>query len=119
MRTETLRNIAIVLALALGVWLLPGGGEGAGLVTQLLQAAFIVVVVLILSRLYRQFRAEIHGLGDPWRLALYAAVGVAVVTVAATGRLFETGAGSLAWFGLLGAASYTVYLVWRHYRSYA
>jgi hypothetical protein len=119
MSIEVARNVSIVLALALVVWLVPGGGEGAALVEQTLSAIFIVMIVLILSRLYRQFRGEIFGLGDTWRLALYAAVGVAVVTVAASGRLFETGPGALVWVALIGAASYTLYLVWQRYRSYA
>lgn len=118
MNLEVARNIGIIVALALVVWLVPGGGEGASLVTQILSAAFIVMIVLILSRLYRQFRGEIFGLGEQWRFALYAAVGAAVVTVAASSRLFASGAGTLLWFALIGAASYTVYLVWQRYRSY-
>jgi tellurite resistance protein TehA-like permease len=116
--TEAVRNVLVVVALALVVWLAPGGGEGANFVQQLLSAIFIVVLALILGRLYQQFRGEIFSLGDMWRFALYAAIGVAVVTVAASGRLFDSGAGTLAWFALIGGASYTLYLVWRQYRSY-
>ncbi|MBA3327061.1 MAG: hypothetical protein H0T43_02000 [Solirubrobacterales bacterium] len=118
MNAEVARNVAIILALALVVWLVPGGGEGADLISQLLSAAFIVLLVIICARLYQQFRGEIFSLGDQWRFLLYAAIGVAVVTVAASGRLFETGAGALAWFVLVGGASYTLYLVWRRYRAY-
>ncbi len=116
---EIARNVAIVVAIALVVWLAPGGGEGASFVEQVLSAAFIVLIALIVGRLYRQYRGEIFSLGDAWRLALYAAIGVAVVTMAASGRLFDSGAGTLAWFALIGAASYTLYLVWQRYRSYS
>lgn len=119
MNPEVARNVAIVVALALVVWLVPGGGEGASLVEQILSAIFIVMIVLFGSRLYRQYRGEIFGLGDQWRFALYAAVGVALVTVAASSRLFDTGAGTLLWFALVGGASYALYLVWQQYRSYA
>ena len=119
MSTATARNIAIVILLALVVWLVPGGGEGADLVGQLLNAVFIVLIVLICGKLYRQFRGEIFSLGDRWRFALYAAIGAAIVTVSATGRLFDTGAGAVAWFAVIGAASYTLYLVWQRYRSYS
>jgi peptidoglycan/LPS O-acetylase OafA/YrhL len=112
------RNIAIVILIALVVWLAPGGGEGATFIQQLLNALFIVAIALICGILYRQYRGEIFALGDTWRLALYAAVGVAIVTVAASRRLFATGLGALAWFVLVGGASYTLYLVWRQYRSY-
>ena len=98
---------------------MPGGGEGAGFVMQLLNAIFIVLMALGCAILYRRFRGEIFALGDQWRFALYAAVGIAIVTVAASGRLFDAGpAGALAWFALIGAASYTLYLVWQRHRSY-
>jgi hypothetical protein len=116
---ETARNVAIVVVLALVVWLVPGGGEGASFISQLLNAIFIVLIALGCGILYRRYRGEIFSLGDQWRFALYAAVGVAIVTIAASRRLFGTGAGTLLWFALVGGASYTLYLVWQRYRSYA
>jgi surface polysaccharide O-acyltransferase-like enzyme len=115
----TARNIAIVVALALVVWLVPGGGEGADLVNQLLSAIFIVLIALFCGRAYRQYRGEIFSLGDRWRFALYAAIGAAIVTVSVTGRMFDTGAGAVAWVAIIAAASYTLYLVWQRYRSYS
>ena len=119
MSVEVARNIGIVVLIALVVWLAPGGGEGASFIQQLLNALFIVAMALICGVLYRQYRPEIFGLGDRWRLALYAAVGTAIVTIAASRRLFETGLGALVWVALVGGASYTLYLVWQQYRSYA
>ncbi len=118
MSAEVARNIAIVVLLALVVWLAPGGGEGAAFIQQLLNALFIVAIAVFCGILYRQYRGEIFGLGDHWRLALYAAVGVAIVTMAASKRLFESGIGAFMWFALIGGASYTLYLVWQRYRSY-
>jgi hypothetical protein len=115
---EVARNVAIICLIALVVWLAPGGGEGAAFIQQLLNALFIVGMALICGILYRQHKPEIFGLGDQWRLALYGAVGVAIVTVAASKRLFATGVGALVWVALVGAASYTLYLVWQRYRSY-
>ena len=118
MSTATARNVGVILLLGVAVWLLPGGGEGASFVLQLLNAVFIVLVAVGCGLLYRNFRGEIFALGDQWRFALYAAIGTAVVTVAASGRLFDTPVGALAWFALIGAASYTLYLVWQRHRSY-
>ena len=118
MSLATARNIGIVVLIALVVWLAPGGGEGATFIQQLLSAIFIVTMAVICGILYRQYRGEIFSLGDGWRFALYAAVGAAIVTIAASRRLFETGAGAVLWFGIIGAASYTLYLVWQRHRSY-
>jgi hypothetical protein len=111
------RNIAIIVAVAAVVAFAPGGGDGADLISQLLSAVFTVVIAFILGRLYIQFRTEIYGLGDRWRLVLYASVAVLIVTLAASSRLFDTGPGALAWFALMGGAAYALYLVWRQYRS--
>ncbi|HEX4364689.1 MAG TPA: hypothetical protein VHZ75_09075 [Solirubrobacteraceae bacterium] len=119
MSLETARNIGIIVLLGLVVWLVPGGGDGAVFVSQLLNAIFIVLMALGCGILYRRYRGEIYGLGDEWRFALYAAVGILVVTLAASGRLFGTGAGAVFWFGLMGTASYTLYLVWQRYRAYS
>jgi hypothetical protein len=113
----TARNIAIVLVLAAIVAFAPGGGDGADLVSQLLSAIFTVVIIFILGRTYLQFRTDIFGLGDRWRLVLYAAIGVLIVTLAASSRLFDSGPGALAWFALMGGAAYALYLVWRQWRA--
>jgi hypothetical protein len=113
----TVRNIGIIFALAAIVAFAPGGGEGASLISQLLSAVFTVVIALLLGRLYLQFKTDIYGLGDRWRLVLYASAGVIVVTLAASSRLFDSGPGTLVWFALLGGAGYALYLTWRQFRS--
>ncbi len=118
MSAQMARNIGILVVLALVVAFAPAGGEGADLVRKVLNAAFIVVMALIVGTLYRQYRGEIFGLGDQWRFALYAAVGLAIVTVSITGRMWETGAGAVIWVAVIGACSYTLYVIWQRYRSY-
>lgn len=120
MSLQTARNVGIVVVVALAVWLLPGGGEGADLVARILNATFIVVTLLILGSLYRQYRGEIFGLGDQWRFALYASIGVALLTVSITGRMWDAAPlGPLVWFALIGTASYMLYVIWQRYRSYS
>ena len=114
-----LRNIAIVVALALIVWLVPGGSAGASLLGQLFSAIFIAAIVFFIARLYRQFQSDLFGLGDRMRLVLYGAVGTLLLTLAGSGRLFDTGGGAIAWFVLMGGASYALFAVWRHWRAYA
>jgi drug/metabolite transporter (DMT)-like permease len=117
---QNARNIAIVVGLALAVWLVPGGGESASFIAQVLYAVFTVAIVAIGARLYRQFRPELFSLGDRWRGTLYGAVAVILVTLAASRRLFDQGgAGALVWFALMGGASYALYATWRAYRAYA
>jgi hypothetical protein len=116
--TTVLRNVAIVVGLALVVWLVPGGGDGADLLGQLFSAVFVALIVFFLIRLYRQFQGELFSLGDRMRVVLYGAVGALVLTLAGSSRLFETGAGAIAWFVLVAAALYGLFAVWRHWRAY-
>ncbi len=115
----TARNIAIVVGLALAVWLLPGGGTTAGIIRGLLFAAFMALIGLFGARLYMRYRGEIFGLGDRHRGMLYGALAVILVTLAASSLLLSTGPTTLIWLALLVASAWTLWLVWRHWREYA
>jgi hypothetical protein len=104
----TLRNILIVLALAALVVLVPGGGAGASVATQSLSLAFLGALAYFASVMYRQHRVTLYSLGDGRRAILYASVGVALLTITATKRLWGTGAGTIVWFVLVGGAAYAV-----------
>ena len=117
---QTARNVAIVLALAAVVAFAPGGREGSTLLGQLLSAVFLAAVVVILIRLYRQFRTDIFSLGDRSRGIFYASFAVLLLTLAGSGRLFAAGGpGTAAWFVLMGGASYGLYATWRQFRALA
>jgi hypothetical protein len=113
------RNVLIVCALAALVAFLPGGGTGAQVLGGVLSTLILVSLVLLAARFYREHRYDIIGLGDRWRATLYGALGVIVLAMAARLRLFETGAGTLAWVVAVAGSAYALYLVWRHHRSYA
>jgi uncharacterized protein involved in cysteine biosynthesis len=116
---RTALNFAIIALVALGLFLLPGGGSALNVVLALLSIAFFVAIALLGYRLYRQYRFEIESLETSQRLVLYSAVGVAFLTFTATNRLFDLGGvGVLAWLALLGAASYGVFWVFTRYRRY-
>jgi hypothetical protein len=112
------RNAAIILAIAAAVYFLPGGGNAASIVYAVLGTLILVSLVLLAVRFYREHLSDVYGLGDRWRAVLYVALAAAVLAMAARARLVHTGAGTLAWIAVIGAASYAVYLCWRRYREY-
>ncbi|MBJ7332620.1 MAG: hypothetical protein JHC95_22180 [Solirubrobacteraceae bacterium] len=114
------RNIAILVGLAVVVAFLPGGDDGAELLSQVLGAIFIVVTALILGQLYRRFRTDIYGLGERYRLVLYASIGaIAIALICASRMLQHSGSlGFALWFGLMAAGAYGLYATWRQYREY-
>ena len=115
---KTARNVAIVALLALGVWALPGGGTAARFVGALLFVLLTVGLGLFAGRMYLEYRTSLYSLGDRYRGMLYGACGAAVFALASGPKLFDTGAGTIVWFALMGGASYALYTVWRHSREY-
>jgi hypothetical protein len=112
-------KLAVVALIALVFAALPGGGDALNAILTVLTVAFFAAIAFLVYRLFRQYRFELESLPENQRLVLYASVGLALVTFTATNRLFGVGgAGVLAWFALLGLASYGLFWVWTRYRSY-
>jgi hypothetical protein len=99
-------NVVIVFALAALVDLLPGGGTGANVVIQAISIVFLASFAWIGMLQYREHRTALYSLGDGRRAILYGAVGVAVLTLTGTSKLWSTASGKFAWFALLLAAAY-------------
>jgi hypothetical protein len=118
MNRETARNIAIVLLLAALIDVVPGGGPAAQTLIQLITLAFLGAIAWVASRLYREHRMTLYGLGDRRRAIVYVAAGVATVTFTASSRLFQTGIGSLVWLLLLAGCAFAVFRVFRSAREY-
>ena len=118
-RAKHIRNILIIVALALVVWLVPGGGTGSATIYNLLTILLTAGLLFFGYRLYMEHRATIFGLGDNQRALLYGCVAVACVALLATNRLWdEGGLGALVWFALLSLAGWGIYRVWRAYSEY-
>jgi hypothetical protein len=117
-RAKTARNVAIVVLIAAAVYLLPGGGRAASTFEALLFVAFAVGIGYVGLRVYREHRIALYGLGDRYRGLFYGALALGVVTVAARGRMWQTGLGELVWFILLGIVAYALVAVYRTWRSY-
>jgi hypothetical protein len=115
---QALRNVAIILALAAAVMLLPGGGDASAAILQILVIVMLGSIAWLATRLYREHRVEIYSLGERNRAILYAAVGLATLTLTATNRLWSSGAGSVVWIALMALAAYAVYYVFRASRQY-
>jgi hypothetical protein len=115
---KTARNILIVVALAAGVYLLPGGGRAASAFESALWVAFAVGIGYLGLRLYRERRISLHSLGDRHRGLLYGGVALAVFEYMGRTRMWETSLGELAWWVLLGCVAYALLEVFRRSRSY-
>jgi hypothetical protein len=119
-RGKHLRNIAIIVGLALVVWLVPGGDRASLTVSNLLTVVFVGGLLFFGYRLYMEHRETIFGLPERQRGILYAAVALATITIVATGRMWDEGGGlgAILWLAFLGLAIWGLLTVWRAYREY-
>jgi hypothetical protein len=119
MNLELLGKFGIVALIALALFLLPGGGNAIEVLLTALSIAFFTVIALFAARLFREHRFTIDSLSDRQRQVLYGSIGLALLTFAATRRMFdEGGLGVLAWLALLGICSYGIYWTWRSSQEY-
>jgi hypothetical protein len=118
-RNKHLRNIAIVLLLAVIVWQAPGGGTASVTINNLLGVVFIGGLLLFGYRLYMEHRETIFGLEERQRGILYASIALGAITLVATQRMWDSGGlGAVLWLAFLSAAIWGLYSTWRAYRSY-
>jgi hypothetical protein len=114
----TVRNILIVLVIAALVALVQGGQTAANVAIQAVTLAFLGTLVWFAVLMYRERRVSLYSLGDGRRALLYVAAGVATLTLTATSRLWDSGAGSVAWLILLAGSAYAVFSVLWSARRY-
>jgi hypothetical protein len=117
-RGKHLRNIAIIVALALIVWLVPGGARAGITVSNVLGIAFAAGFIFFGYRFYMEHRGEILGLEDRQRGILYASLALVVLALVGFYRLWDTGGGALLWLAMVALAGWGIYTVFRSWRAY-
>jgi hypothetical protein len=118
-RGKNLRNIAIVVGLALAVWLVPGGDTASVTISNLLTIIFVGGLLFFGYKMYMEHRESIFGLEERNRGILYAAIALGAITLVATRRLWdEGGLGAMIWLVFMALAIWGLVSVWRAYREY-
>jgi hypothetical protein len=119
-RGKHIRNILIIVALALIVWRVPGGASAGNTISNILSIIFLGGLLFLGYRLYMENRETIFGLEERQRGILYAGIALIAITLVATTRMWQDGGGigAVVWLALIGAGGYAVFGVWRAYREY-
>ncbi|HET9676773.1 MAG TPA: hypothetical protein VFP21_04630 [Solirubrobacterales bacterium] len=115
---RTARNVAIVMLLALGVAFLPGGGNVAAALLAALTMALLAGIAWMVYTLSRENQLTLATLSDGRRAVLYGAVGMLLLLIAGSDKLFATGSGTLLWIVLLGASIAAIWKVWMEANTY-
>jgi hypothetical protein len=115
---RTVRNIAIVMALAAVVAFAPAGGNAAEVVLTAISIGFLAAITWTVFVFSRQNQLTLATLSGRRRGILYGALGLIALLVAGSDELFATGVGTLAWILLLGAAVASIARIWTEANSY-
>ena len=118
-RGRHLRNIAIIVLLAVVVWQVPGGDRAGSTIANVISIIFVGGLLFFGYRLYMENRESIFGLEERQRGVLYAGAALIAITLVATRRMWEAGGvGAILWLMMIGAGVYAIVGVWRAYRGY-
>lgn len=115
---QTVRNIAIILALAAAVDFLPGGGNAAAAVLTALSMIFLAAIAWLLYRVYNEQQLTLASLSDGRKAGLFGAVGAIALLVVAYDDFSSWAGGLLLWIALMAACIGTIFLIWRSTTTY-
>jgi len=115
---RTLRDVAIIMLLALAVAFLPAGGNVADAVLTALTMGFLAALAWMVYVLSRQNQLTLAMLSDARRGILYGALGLIALLIAGADELFATGGGTLAWILLLGVSAAAIWRIWMEANTY-
>ncbi len=115
---RTLRDVAIIMALALAVAFAPSGDNFAEAVLTAISMGFLAAIAWMVFVLSRQNQLTLATLTDARRAILYGALGMIALLIAGSDELFATGGGTLVWILLLGGSIAAIWRIWIDANSY-
>lgn len=105
---RALRNIAIIMLLALIVAAVPGGGNAAQGFFAIVTLAFLAVIGFVGYYLYRQNRLAYLTLDERQRAILLGGAGAIVLALAGAEELTETGTGLVVFVAILAVSAFGI-----------
>ena len=109
---QTVRNVAIILALAAAIDFLPGGGNVADTVMAALTMLFLAAIAWFVYRAYREQQLTFATLSYVQKAGLFGAVGGIALLVVAYDDFRSWTGGVLLWIALMAGCVGVIFLVW-------
>ena len=115
---QTLRNVAIIAALAAAIDFLPGGGSAAAAVLAALTMIFLAAIAWLLYRVYREQQLTVATLTDARKAGLFGAAGAIALLVVAYDEFNSWSGGLVLWIALMAGCVGVIFLIWRGATTY-
>jgi hypothetical protein len=116
---QTIRNVAIIAALAAAIDFLPGGGEAAATVLAAITLIFFAAIAWLLYQLYREQQMTLATLTDARKAGLFGAVGAIALLVVAYDDFTDWSGGFVLWLALMAGCVGVIFLIWRGATTYS
>jgi hypothetical protein len=116
---QTIRNVAIIMLLALAITVLPGGDEAADTILLALTMVFMAAIAFFVYRVYRDQEMTIDSLTDAQRAGLFGAVGAIALLIVAYDDFADFAGGILLWIALMAGAVAAIFFIWRSATTYS
>jgi Kef-type K+ transport system membrane component KefB len=113
-----IRNVAIIALLALGVTVLPAGGNVVAAILTALSLVFFAAIAMLIGRLWKQTSLTRDVMDERQRAVFYSALGALALMIAGLDEMLDSGPGTVAWLVITGGAIYFAITTWRQASSY-
>jgi hypothetical protein len=113
-----IRNVLIIMLLALVLTIAPGGGNFVTALFTALTLIFVAAMGLLLIRFWGESSLTRDSMTDNHRLIFYCAIGALALMIAGIDELWDSGPGLLLWFAVVVGAGYAIFSTWRAANSY-
>ena len=115
---RALRNAAIVALLALLVTVAPGGGNAVEAILVALTLVFLAAMTMLAVQTWDRTSFTRDVMTDRQRIIFFGSLGAIALMIAGLDEMFNSGAGTVVWFLIVGTAGYLAYTTWRQASSY-
>ncbi|CAN5461267.1 hypothetical protein BH20ACT15_BH20ACT15_15050 [soil metagenome] len=114
-----MRNVAIIMGLALVVAVVPGGGNAADTILLALQIGFLAVIAWAVYRYYDSQQMTVATIPDGRRAVLFGSVGAIALLIAGFEQFEGWTGGVVVWLLLMFTAVSLIFIIWREAITYS
>lgn len=115
---RTVRNVAIIMALAALAAFAPNGGNVVEAVFALLTMCFLAGITWMLYTLSRENQLTLATLDDKRRGIFYGAFGLIALLIAGSDMLFNSGTGTVFWIAAFAVSVAAIWKIWTEANTY-
>ena len=114
---KAVRNVAIIVLLALALTLLPAGSNVAAAILVFLGLVMGLAIVALLIRLWTQTGLQRDTFTDRQRWLIYGSIGAIALMVVGADELLSSGPGTVAWVAIIAVSGWLIFNTWREAQS--